>query len=357
MSRQAAVATPSSGARSVRVPRRFATLGEVEPVLDALLGDGCGGIAIVESRAMDYRSTHRLRELAVRLRDGSSTRLVLKELSASRREGRDAGARPDPPRDPRREIEVYRDVLPRSDVWTPTCLGSVLDPARGRYWLFLELVQGNPLWQEGDREVWGVAAAELARLHARFAGATASLPARLVRYDAARYRSWLDRARRFDAERSGFAAASRRFTLLARALEGALAALSASPPTFLHGEAYPSNLLVEAGEVVRVRLVDWETAGIGPGALDLAALSAGDFGDDDRAALAEAYRAALPRPLRPGGDALLADLERCRFLIALQWLGWRRRWSPPPHQIHDWMSDACALAESLLARAPGRERR
>ena len=50
--------------------------------------------------------------------------------------------------------------------------------------------------------------------------------------------------------------------------------LLALPVGFIHGELYPSNVLV--GERTgRICAVDWEMAGIGPLLLDLAALTSG----------------------------------------------------------------------------------
>ena len=48
--------------------------------------------------------------------------------------------------------------------------------------------------------------------------------------------------------------------------------LCASARTLIHGEFYPRNILLDDG---RVYPVDWETASIGPGALDLASLIEG----------------------------------------------------------------------------------
>ena len=54
--------------------------------------------------------------------------------------------------------------------------------------------------------------------------------------------------------------------------------LAALAPTFIHGEFYPSNVLVQqGGRTPRVCPIDWEIAAIGPGLLDLAALSVGKW--------------------------------------------------------------------------------
>jgi thiamine kinase-like enzyme len=116
------------------------------------------------------------------------------------------------------------------------------------------------------------------------------------------------------------------------------------PSTIIHGELYASNVVIQqAGGGVRVRPVDWEMAGTGPGVLDLAALTAGSWTDDERARIEEAYCEALPVELRPGAD----DLEYARLLLAAQWLGWSDGWLPPQEHRQDWAAVAVSLIERL----------
>ena len=66
--------------------------------------------------------------------------------------------------------------------------------------------------------------------------------------------------------------------------------IAALPSGFVHGEFFASNVLVEtAAGRVRVRPVDWEVAGMGPMLMDLAALTAGRWTEDERAELAISY--------------------------------------------------------------------
>jgi aminoglycoside phosphotransferase (APT) family kinase protein len=317
--------------------------------LDRLLAGG-RGLEIVESREVAYRSTHPLVRLRVRSADAGERWVVRKDLSREAAVGAE--------RDPRREIDVYRELLSQHDLGAPAYLGSVVEPERGRFWLFLEDVEGTPLWQEGDFAFWFAAAARLAELHERFRDRVEGLPARLLRYDGDRFRRWLDRARKFHALRSERRYGGDVFDDLERSVELATARLEALPPTFLHGEYYPSNLLVEAGAerrpFERLRLLDWERAGVGPAAIDLAALTAGGWRDDERVAIATAYRDALPAGARAAADRWLPDLDRFRLLIAVQWMGWRRRWAPPSHQVHDWLDEARTLSRGGRGPVPWR---
>jgi len=135
----------------------------------------------------------------------------------------------------------------------------------------------------------------------------------------------------------------------------AAARLAALPAVLIHGEAYPSNLLVEttadscptatstpdAPGGPRIRPVDWETLGTGPAALDLAALTSGEWEPEERSSVVAAYREAA------GGGPSDDELEAARLMVALQWIGWSTSWTPPAEQRHDWLGAAVSAAEAL----------
>jgi aminoglycoside phosphotransferase (APT) family kinase protein len=112
---------------------------------------------------------------------------------------------------------------------------------------------------------------------------------------------------------------------------------------------YASNVLI-AGEpgARRVCAVDWEMAAVGPGLMDLAALTSGSWREDHRQAIVMAYHEAIAEPEGwRETEAFLRALDACRLHIALQWLGWSPGWAPPPEHAHDWLDDALRLAERL----------
>jgi aminoglycoside phosphotransferase (APT) family kinase protein len=246
---------------------------------------------------------------------GRPRRLLYKDLSAARSKPRFLG-------DPAREISAYLDVLGPGEVDAPACYAAMQDPPG----LLLELVEGEALWQVGDFETWEEAAGWLARLHGAGLERRAT---RLLRYGPGYFRAWLPRARAFAPGGSLNALASSYTRVVDR--------LASWPATFVHGEFYPSNVLVEGR---RVRPVDWEMAGVGPGVLDLAALSSG-WDDESRERLARAYFEECPRRLRGSGWEDFRDaLEHGRLHVAVQWLGWSRVWTPPSEHAHDWLAEA-----------------
>jgi aminoglycoside phosphotransferase (APT) family kinase protein len=108
----------------------------------------------------------------------------------------------------------------------------------------------------------------------------------------------------------------------------------------IHGEFYPSNVLVGRGAdptARRIAPIDWEGAAIGPGLVDLAALTTGwDAGDG--ASIESAYRARYEPPT--AGQPFSEALAACRLHLAVQWLAWEPSWSPPEEHRRDWLAEA-----------------
>ena len=288
----------------------------------------------LERRPSESRSSFELDELDVRLAGGRRLELMLKYVG--RLEPAVRAVKPAFLYDPLREIELYRDVLEPAGLGTPRFFGA--DCERG--WLFIERVQGVELFQVGERATWEFVARWLAGMHGQLAGDTARAP-RAVRYDRPYLERWPRRALAFARER-GDKPAANAIAQIANAYGPVLERLLALSRTVVHGEFYASNVLVDASpDPRRVAPVDWEQAGVGPGLVDLAALTAGRWSDADRAAIASAYAKAA------GGDLTADDLEACRLHVALQWLGWSSEWSPPREHRHDWLAEAWRSAETL----------
>jgi Ser/Thr protein kinase RdoA (MazF antagonist) len=309
--------------------------------------DGIGEVIGLSRRAYRYATSAPLEELHVQTGDGTELDLIFKDLSRDRLIGDAAATKPEFLHLPEREIETYQRILDSEEVG-PRFFGAVAEPEAGRYWLLIEKVPGVELWQVGELSVWEDVAHWLGRFHSGFAGRLDEMRAanpHLLDLSADWFRSWYRRA----VDRLADSADSR-----AVALRSALGgydevadSLAALPRTFVHGELYPSNVLVVRETPLRICPVDWEMAGIGPGLVDLAAL-VGGWGETERSRLVAAYVRG-----RDGGaqaeepTSLDADLARCRLHLALQWLGWSAGWRPPPEHAHDWLGEALELAEGL----------
>lgn len=203
--------------------------------------------------------------------------------------------------------------------------------------------------------MWEEAARWLARLHVRLrhraADAVALGEVPLLVIDAAFHRAWMSRARARVRERERDPARRRAFERLADNHEEIVARLTALPGTFLHGECYPSNVLVrdEPGDAP-ICPVDWEMAALGPGAFDLAALTSGDWSRRDRRRLVEAYRRTLDDESgeAPAIEEIEAAVDCCRLQLAVQLLAWGPAWTPPGPHARDWLGEAVWLAERCM---------
>jgi aminoglycoside phosphotransferase (APT) family kinase protein len=311
-------------------------------VEDALCRHFDRACSVVEFRRepSQYRSSFALEEIRVRIDDGRTLEIVFKDVS---RRGLSVSARAAKPAflyDSRREIRTYVEALNPSRLGTAVCYGAVEAAEAGRHWLFLEKVEGRTLYQVGEFQIWREAAAWLAGLHERFAKRVASLrhAIPLLKYDGDYYRLWPKRALAF-VEKSTSDATRRRLERIVARYERVVERLTSLPVTLIHGEFYASNVLVQqTSKGLRVCAVDWEMAAIGPNLIDLAALIAGRWTEQEKAELVTHYKASA-EPL-----AALAD---CRLHLAMQWLGWAAEWSPPTHHAHDWLAEALTLADQL----------
>lgn len=320
--------------------------------LEAALGDHERvpvSVTGLERRPCEYRTSYALEELDVTLADGRVLHMMLKDLSRACLDEDARRVKPDFLHDPMREIEVYRDLLDGAGLGTPAYYGASVDPAAGRHWLFIENVAGPVLWQVGEFEVWEETARWLARMHARLAGAAAGAPDSLLRYGPRLYRTWIDRAQGFAEDPATSWSDEKReaVLMLASRYGPVVERLAALTPTVIHGEFYPSNVLIQnpAAGRVRVAPIDWEIAAVGPGLLDLAALSIGKWTPAQRAALARAYSEAAGSGNTPAGFD--AALDCCRLHLAVQALGWDPEWQAPAEHRHDWLAEALQIARDL----------
>jgi aminoglycoside/choline kinase family phosphotransferase len=265
------------------------------------------GATAVRHIPFAYRTSAPMAEL-----DADGRRLLLKDVSQESLTPRARAAKPDFLRDSRREPFAYREYL--AGTGAPELVA--YDEEKG--WLVIEKVEGVELYQVGELEAWAEALIWLARFHERFADTPHSEP--LLRYDRAFFEIWPERA---DSAPAGYADVIERLAQL--------------PTTLVHGELYASNVLVAPG---RVCPVDWELAGIGPGVLDVAALTAG-WPDEERSTLIDAYRSASKEP--PDRD----DVDRAALHLSVQWLGWSPDWTPTPENALDWRAEIAKLVEAL----------
>lgn len=210
------------------------------------------------------------------------------------------------------ESEAYRTAVEPTGLTAPRRLGLYREPA-GPTWLLLEFIVGSlRLDKSPQRGGLARAARWIGSFH-RFHDLGAKAPPEgLNREGPATFRDCAERAADRWVE---LRAAHPWFHPLARDYEAVFCDLFVRRPTAIHGELYPSNVLVRDGSVFPV---DWERAAVSAGEIDFAALTEGWKPEDVRLAT-EAYVEA-----RWGGEApddFAASVEAARAYLHLQALG------------------------------------
>jgi hypothetical protein len=298
-------------------------------------------IRAIDVRPFEYATSFRLTAVTVILDNGDRDLLVMKDFDHAHMLPDARRQRAGRPMSPRREIDVYRHVLAPAGIG-PRCVATVADPTYQRYWLFIEKVAGVELWQVGDPAVWAAVAGWLGDMHAAFTEPSADVARWLPDLDREWFSCWHRSATAVLAESTDPRATELRSMLVDRGVADWLdARLADMPRTLVHGELYPSNVMVDAGTgtgrwSVRVVPIDWETAAIGPPMLDLAALSTG-WDAPTRARLGAAYGPTLD----PGA------LAWCRLHLALRWIALSAGWDPPAPHRQDWIGEALGVAKEV----------
>ena len=212
------------------------------------------------------------------------------------------------------EAAVYRHVLRTSQATTPTFYGAYRDGKTDRTWLILEYLDDS-IRLHRTREP-SAAIGLAARWIGQFHNATEQHLSRtsmrfLTRYDTEYYLGWARRTSLLTGQ------LRRRFpwlTTLCGRFEDVVALLLASPPTVIHGEYYPMNILVDGGTVYPI---DWESAAVAAGEIDLAALTENWGAEIGRQCELEYQRARWPKG--PPGN-FEERLYAAQIYLQFRWL-------------------------------------
>jgi len=226
------------------------------------------------------------------------------------------------------EAEVYRRLLRSVPDFRPKCLGAHTDPRTGEAWIVLEYVYGSVRlsdlsYKQALRQPRAMANAArwLGQFHSTHQARVGETPLSFIRrYDAEYYRGWARRTFEFASplhEHSPWLARLRKtgdrwFTPLLQ-----------SPPTVIHGEFYAKTVLLRSQELF---MLDWESAAIAAGEIDLAALTEGLHWSENIVRRCErAYvRARWPEGIPAGFER---TLDAAKIYLHFRWLGERPDWA------------------------------
>ena len=213
----------------------------------------------------------------------------------------------------RYESAAYRFAVAPSRLSAPRWFGLYGDERAGPTWLVLEFLAGTlRLDKSPQRGSLSRAARWIGSFHRFHELGAKAAPECLNREGRATFRTCVARA----ADRwQELRAAHPWFHPLAREYEAVFCDLFIRRPTVIHGEFYPSNVLVRDDSVFPV---DWERAAVSAGEIDLAALIEGWKPEDVRLAT-ESYLDARWEGEVP--DDFSESVEAARVYLHLQALG------------------------------------
>ena len=271
-------------------------------------GSARGPLAAVRREPTPYVTTFPCEIVTCRFEDGARLQLFCKYAAKDGKcsHGQRGGVG--------YEARVYRRILKPARLSTPVFYGFHLNRKTGGIWLILEYLHNSLRVGKipGLRAV-KLAARWIGEFHAAHESrALAGSLGFLTAYDAAYYRGWPRRASRL-ARQLGLDFPW--LVTLCTRLEKEITALVALPQTVIHGEYYPHNIMFQSGVV---RPVDWETAAIAPGEIDLATFTEGWPREVARKLETEYQHARWPGGAPPD---FRRHLDLARMYMQLRWLG------------------------------------
>ncbi len=315
-------------------PSVFPGLSALTAGLTSVLnGNGTQGgpVAVLDRTPNPYASTFASEIVTCRLAGANECRLFCKYGAGPREEvyGHKGGVA--------YEAAVHRDLLRPLQVCPPHFYGAYTDGVTGMTWLIRDYLNpGEPLYRRPA--VLGLAARWIGCFHSASAARLASAPSPFLKvYDADYYLGWARRTSHFAGP------LHRRFPWVQRLCEGfgeVVALLTAAPPAVIHGEYYPENILWYDGKICPI---DWESAAVAPGEIDLASLTERWAGKTVQRCQHEYLQARWPEGPPTDFERTLAA---ARLYLNLRWLGDRPEWTT--HKADRWrFKQVRAAAEQL----------
>ncbi len=301
----------------------------------------------IERRFEKRSSSFRTERLIVTLDRGAPLRVFFKDLNPSHQTENAKALRSSDIEPGLRELKVYRKLLDPAIHGTLALYGARWEPDAERYWLFLEDGGRTLLGNSQDLTRWVAAARWIARFHARSRNLGTVQTEFLPRYDSRRFSACAERVAGLlpslaKGERSVVGKGLERFHSLAGRLES-------QPRGLIHGQYFGENILLRRvnGEL-RIAVVDWETAAVGPATFDLASLTSGTWTREERremqCAYFEEYRSCLPGTLE--WDSFRSDLEAVSIWHCLEWIAWWGRHRRLSHDCSRFISELATLTQA-----------
>lgn len=212
---------------------------------------------LVKRKPFDYRSTSPVEIISCRLNDGQIVSLFCKysgnhtQYSYGHRGGVEY------------ETKIYKNILHKSPLSSARFYG-ICKEKNKETCLIIEYLKGSKLLKDAHApQYFGKAATWIGNLHKMY---ESNPPKGIKIYDTAYYMFWLK------GVESLLEILKKKHPWLPAVcsyFRKNMHLLSETTQTFIHGEYYTKNILVKKGVIYPI---DWESAAIGPGEIDLASL-------------------------------------------------------------------------------------
>jgi hypothetical protein len=237
------------------------------------------------------------------------------------------------------ETEVYRRLLSGSHSTVPKFYGSYSDETTGGTWLFIEyLDRSMRVSKSSDPKAIPRASRWIASFQRTNESLCSDIGTLFLRKHGAHYfAKWAQQTSQFASP-----ALHRRFPWLkslCSAFGECVGILATGPQTIIHGEFYAQNILIQCREI---RVVDWQSAAVAAGEIDLAALT-----DSWSSQIIQECESEYERIRWP--DAAPADFRRRLGLARMYWLF---RWLG---QSEEWTRDSSLIPRFQQLRAEGEQ--
>jgi Phosphotransferase enzyme family len=290
-----------------------------------------GQVTVLDREPNIYTSSFPSEVVTCRFDDGSELQLLCK-YGAEHAQGHWGGIA--------YEAQVYRHVLQPLPISAPKFYGAYMDRTTRKMLLILEYLHNTERLSNPTEPAAAMSLATrwLGQFHAANEARLSSTPMSFLKtYDAAYYLA--------AAQRMSIVAARgyRHFpwlTTLCKRFEECMASLLAPAPTIIHGEYVPENILVRDGIIYPV---DWESAAIAVGEIDLAILT-------DRWPLEIVQQCVLEYRRTRWPQGAPADFERtfdaAQLYLHFLWLGYQP--DSTTHQSYLWRFDPLRCAGERL---------
>lgn len=214
------------------------------------------------------------------------------------------------------ESRVYKHILQNSECETPQYYGTYNDIQNGDTWLVLEHIDNAFRVSKCDDGLLH-AARWLGRFHKENTKHIAANSV-LEKYDTKYFLKWAQQSKSLNSISQKNLAW---LDGLCDRYEELIKPMLSAEQTIIHGEFYPTNILMKGGGVYPI---DWESAAIAAGEVDLAALTEGWTGSLVKQCISEYQKCRWPE----GSPTRLQDtLLMARIYWHLRWLGDKPNWN------------------------------